>query len=108
MTFILQDEIPDKANIFIDDLPVKGPKSQYLDGHGNPETIAENPGIRRFIWEHALDVHRIMHRVKHSGATFAPKKVQVCRPEVVIVGQKCTPEGREPDEAKIEKILKWP
>jgi hypothetical protein len=25
MTFILQDEIPDVANIFIDDLPIKGP-----------------------------------------------------------------------------------
>jgi hypothetical protein len=61
MTFILQDEIPDVANIFIDDLPIKGPATQYLDRHGNPETLAENPGIRRFIWEHAQDVHRIMH-----------------------------------------------
>lgn len=108
MTFILQDEIPDKANIFIDDLPVKGPKTQYLDDNGNPETLVGNPGIRRFIWEHAQDVHRIMHRVDHAGATFAPKKVQVCRPEVVIVGQKCTPDGRAPDETKIEKIMKWP
>ncbi|KLO04967.1 hypothetical protein SCHPADRAFT_798090, partial [Schizopora paradoxa] len=65
-------------------------------------------GIRRFIWEHAVDVHRIMHRVKHAGATFAPLKVQTCKPEVVILGQKCTPEGRRPDDSKIEKILKWP
>ncbi len=108
MTFILQDEIPDKANIFIDDLPIKGPKTQYLDDDGNPETISGNPGIRRFIWEHAQDVHRIMHRIGHAGATFAPKKVQACRTEVVIVGQKCTPEGRCPEDAKIEKILKWP
>ncbi len=26
----------------------------------------------------------------------------------MIVGQKCTPEGRCPEDAKIEKILKWP
>ncbi len=108
MVFILQDEIPDKANIFIDDLPIKGPKTQYLDSDGNPETISGNPGIRRFIWEHAQDVHRIMHRIGHAGATFAPKKVQACKTEVVIVGQKCTPEGRSPEDAKIEKILKWP
>jgi len=45
MSFILQDEIPHVANIFIDDLPIKGPASQYLDAKGNPETLAENSGI---------------------------------------------------------------
>lgn len=109
MIFVLQDEIESgKAHIFIDDLPIKGPKTQYLDSDGNPETIPDNDGIRRFIWEHAVDVHRIMHRVKHAGATFAPKKVQACRPEVTIVGQKCTPEGRCPDDSKVSKILSWP
>jgi hypothetical protein len=27
---------------------------------------------------------------------------------LVIVGQKCTPEGRLPDISKVEKILNWP
>jgi hypothetical protein len=108
MTFILQDEIPDVANIFIDDLPIKGPATQYLDRYGNPETLAENPGIRHFIWEHAQDVHQIMHRIKCAGATFSPKKTQICRPEVVIVGQKCSAEGRSPDDDRIAKILNWP
>ncbi len=49
-----------------------------------------------------------MHRVMHAGATFAPKKVQMCKQEVVIVGQKCTPEGRCPEDAKVQKILDWP
>lgn len=49
-----------------------------------------------------------MHRVGHASATFSPKKTQVCQPEVVIVGQKCTPEGRLPEDAKVEKIRKWP
>jgi hypothetical protein len=57
MLFILQDEIPDTANIFIDDLPIKGPAIQYLTKDGEPETLEENPGIRRFIWEHAVDVN---------------------------------------------------
>jgi len=50
MTFVLQDEIPHVANIFIDDFPVKGPATQYLDKKGNPETLPGNPGIHRFIW----------------------------------------------------------
>jgi hypothetical protein len=97
MIFILQDEIPHMANIFIDDLPIKGPSTTYPDQFGNPEVLKENPGIRRFIWEHTVDVHRIMHRVKHAGGTFAHKKLQVACPEVLIVGQWCTPEGRLPD-----------
>ena len=108
MVFILQDEIPNKTNIFIDDLPIMGPKTQYLDKDGNPETIPDNPGIRRFIWEHAQDVHRIMHRIGHAGGTFAPKKVQICRPEVIIVGNKCSAAGRVPDDSRVQKILEWP
>ena len=108
MVFILQDEIPNKTNIFIDDLPIMGPKTQYLDKDGNPETIPDNPGIRRFIWEHAQDVHRIMHRIGHAGGTFAPKKAQICRPEVIIVGNKCSAAGRVPDDSRVQKILEWP
>jgi hypothetical protein len=78
MTFILHDEIPDVANIFIDDLPIKGPKSQYPDKNGDPEVLEENPGIRRFIWEHAQDVHRVMHRIGCAGGTFASNKTQIC------------------------------
>lgn len=108
MTIVLQDEIPNTADIFIDDLPIKGPESQYLDSEGKPEVLKENPGIRHFIWEHANDVHRIMHRIKCAGATFAANKAQICRPEVLIVGQICNAEGQSPDNTKVDKILSWP
>jgi hypothetical protein len=108
MLFILQDEIPDVAHIFIDDLPIKGPVSAYLDRDGQPEKHPLNPGIRRFILEHAVDVHRVMHRVKHSGATVSPSKTQIGRPEVLIVGQKCNAQGRLPDDDKVHKIQNWP
>jgi hypothetical protein len=108
MIFILQDEIPQVVNVFIDDLPIKGPETQYLDKDGKPETLIENPGIRCFIWEHANDVNRIMHRIKEAGATFSAKKTQLCCPEVLIIGQKCTPQGRLPDDDKVSKILNWP
>ena len=107
-SFILQDEIPHVANIFIDDLPIKGPKSIYPDENGNPEVLDENPGIRRFIWEHAQDVHRVMHRIKDAGATFSATKIQLCLPDVLIVGQRCVPDGRLPDTSKVSKILNWP
>jgi hypothetical protein len=108
MVFILHDEIPHVANIFIDDLPIKGPKSNYLDDQGNPEVLSENEGIWRFIWEHAQDIHRIMHKVKCAGGTFSGTKTQIARREVLIVGQTCNPEGRVPDVKKTSAILDWP
>jgi len=105
MVLILRDEIPNVANIFINDLPIKGPATIYPDENGDAETLKENPGIQRFIWEHAVDVNRVMHRIKQSGATFSTKKLQICLPEVLIVGMKYTPNGRLPDNLKVEKIL---
>jgi hypothetical protein len=108
MVMVLQNEIPHIANIFIDDLPIKGPITQYLDTNGNPEVLPNNHGIRRFIWEHAVDVHRIMHRLICAGATVSAHKAQICLPDVLIVGQRCNAEGREPDTSKTKKILSWP
>jgi hypothetical protein len=44
LTFLLQDEIPEIAVPFIDDVPVKGPKTHYEVGD-RFETIHKNPGI---------------------------------------------------------------
>jgi len=41
-----------------------------------------------------VDVNRVMHRIKQSGATFSAIKVQLCRPKALIVGQMCTPERK--------------
>ena len=34
--------------------------------------------------------------------------MQICRPEAIIVVQKCNSQGRLPENVKIEKILNWP
>ena len=56
MVFILHNELT-IADVFIDNLPIRGPTSIYPNEHNNPSTLPENLGIRRFIWEHANDVH---------------------------------------------------
>ena len=55
MMWILQDEIPQNAGIFIDDGGIKGPESDY-----GGEVLPENPGIQRFIWEFAVTLERIL------------------------------------------------
>ena len=57
VTNILQPEIPHVTQPYID-----GPASRYILPSGEPETIPENPGIRRFIWEHLQDVNRVVQR----------------------------------------------
>ena len=108
MMFILQDEVPDVAGVFIDDVPIKGPATKYLRPDGKEETIPENPGIRKYIWEHLNDVHRILHRIGEAGGTVSAKKMQLCQAEVEIVGHKCSADGRQPVDCRAKKIETWP
>jgi len=55
--FILEPEIPDPVQPFMDDSSIKGPPTHYEIEDGGYETIPANPQIRRFIWEHLNDIH---------------------------------------------------
>ena len=108
MMFVLQDEVPEVAGVFIDDVPIKGPATRYLQPDGTEETIPQNPGIRRFIWEHLNDIHRILHRIGEAGGTVSGKKMQLCQSEVTIVGHQCSSQGREPVDERVERVVHWP
>lgn len=107
-TFILQNEIPHVTIPFVDDIPVKGPPTRYELPNGGFETIPENNGIQRFIWEHLQNVNRVIQRVKHAGGTFSGLKSFICVESAVVVGHRCTYEGRIPEESRVQKILDWP
>jgi len=108
VTFILKDEIPDVTTPFIDDVPVKGPKTRYELPNGAYEAIPENPNVRRFVWEHLNNFNRVLQRMKKAGGTFNGKKLTVCAPTAVIVGHLCTYEGRIPDDSHVQRIRDWP
>lgn len=108
LTFILQDEIPHVTMPFVDDVPVRGPESRYELEGGGYETIPENPGIRRFVWEHMNDVLRVVWKVGKAGGTFSGPKAYICVPEAVIVGHLCTYEGRRALPDRVQKIRDWP
>lgn len=108
VTFILLEEIPRWANCFIDDVVGKGSRSYYQDEDGTYQTHPDNPGIRRFVWEHAMTLNRILHRLKKAGASVSGKKAIIAQPEAVIVGYRCNFEGRHPEKGNVKKILDWP
>ena len=107
VTEILKPEIPEFTIPYIDDVPVKGPATRYETEPGMYETITENDGIRRFVWEHVQNVNRILQRMKYCGGTFSGKKSVVCAAAIEVVGHKCDYDGRKPTEDRIEVIMRW-
>ena len=107
VTYILQEEIPHITQPYIDDVPVRGPATRYLLESGEPETIPENPGIRRFVWEHFQDLNRIVQRMKYSGGTYSGYKSTLCAPEITVLGHRCTYDGRLPEQGKVDTIVNW-
>ena len=92
----------------MDDIRIKGLPTQYKQPDGSYKTIPEIPGIRQFVWEHALVINWVLHWLGHAGTTISPKKSQVAQPEITLVGQKVTYEGWLSDTSQISKICKWP
>src|ERR1700733_1673288 len=57
VTHILQPEIHHLTIPYIDNVPVKGPASCYMLEDGTYKTVAANPNIRRFVWEHFANLN---------------------------------------------------
>lgn len=107
VTYILQDEIPHITIPYIDDVPVRGPATRYETKDGDYERIPENPGIRRFVWEHFQNLNRVVARMIYAGGTFSGKKAVLCKGVFEVVGHTCSYEGRIADPKRIEVIMNW-
>jgi hypothetical protein len=107
VTCILQPEIPHVTVPYIDDIPICGPADRYILEDGTEEHIPDNPGIRRFMWEHFQGLNRIIQRTKYCGGTFSSPKTVLCAEEIMVVGHQCTLLGRLPDTSRVDKIAKW-
>ena len=108
VTFTLSNEIPHVTQPFVDDVPVKGPATQYELLGGSYETIPKNGGVHHFIWETLQNTHRVIQQMKVVGTTFNPKKSYIAIPCAEVVGHICTYEGWVPDNSCICKIHSWP
>ena len=108
ITHILRPKILHLTQPFADDVPIKGPRTRYELPDGTFETIPENSGIRRFVWEHLESVHRVIQRVKAYGAMFSGKKAFIGVPRADILGHICTYKGRVADPSRVRAIENWP
>jgi hypothetical protein len=96
---ILQDLWPAVAMPFVDDVGIKGP---YTDYNGEMKL----PGIRRFVYEHLMNLQLTLDRIERAGATIGPKS-QFCYDGMGIVGFVVGSSGRQPAASKIAKVVKW-
>ena len=100
MTTLLSDLIPQVCRVYIDDICIRGARHDY----DNEEF---EPGIRRFVAEHLLNVNNVLLNCELAGATMSAAKSQWCQKTAVFLGYVCGPEGRGVDEAKIKKVKEW-
>ena len=99
-THTLQEEIPKYGGVFVDDVGLKGPTSNY-----DNEEVA--PGIRRFVFEYATVLDRFLARFIEAGITASGKKLVLATPRLHIVGTIVSKDGWHLEHGLVTKILNW-
>ncbi|KAF0330592.1 pol protein [Colletotrichum asianum] len=102
VTRILYDLIPSVCRPFLDDIPVRGPRTTYNGDH-----VVELPGVRLYVFEHFMNLDTVLWNLELAGATISPEKSQICQPAVNLLGYVVGSGGRKPDQNKVIKILEW-
>ena len=86
---------------------VRGLASRYILEDSSFEMIPENPGIRRFVMEHLINMNRIVQHIKYCSATFSGHKSILCAGEIMVVSHLCSYEGWMPITERIKIISDW-
>ncbi|GBG60179.1 hypothetical protein CBR_g3423 [Chara braunii] len=97
---VMEDICPEVTFPYIDDNPVKGPKEK-------DETLV-NGRVRRFVWDHAQGVAKLLERLVKYNLTVSGSKSLLFQREVTILGFRCFLEGRSPNPKKVDKLMNWP
>jgi len=100
ITEILKDEKPEFTILYIDDIPLRGPATRYEQLDGSYKTVLGNQGMWRFVYEHMINVNRILQYMRYVGGTFSGPKTTICADKITIVGFECSYQGRYHDLAK--------
>ena len=96
--WILNGLTPEISRVFINDISVKGPRS---DDRGE-EVL---PSIRRFITKYIYNIDQVLLYVELAKYIIKIPKSQFIRQSVIIVGYIYNTNSRSLNQAKIKKIL---
>ncbi|KAE8215353.1 hypothetical protein CF326_g9735, partial [Tilletia indica] len=101
-THIFQEEIPQNAGVFVDDLIMKGPKER------NNDELYKDTQLRRWFVEYLRTYSRLLRRYQHAGITVSGEKFIAITPSLSMTGVVIDERGRHPDPAKVAKLEAWP
>ncbi|VDC05891.1 unnamed protein product, partial [Peniophora sp. CBMAI 1063] len=92
----------DKARPFFDDCGVKGPRTTY-----DNEPLADNPNIRRFVFEFCETLAEFLATLILAGVTASGMKSTLATPLLDIVGTLVSLSGWQLHHGIVNKVLKW-
>ena len=96
---ILKDLFLYIAMLFLDNIGVKGPYTEY----DNEESL---PGIRRFVYKYIQNLDKTIDRIERARACIRPKS-QFCQNRMNIIRFICGYNKRSPTSSKVIKVLEW-
>lgn len=102
IAWVLDAEIPKVAMPFIDDIGVKGPTDDY-----DNKILQEGSTVRKWVWEHAVNLERILYRLEDAGLTVSGEKLVVITPALSIVGSVVSKDGMKISRRSKNKVKDW-
>ncbi|CAG82799.1 YALI0B06446p [Yarrowia lipolytica CLIB122] len=99
MLRVLGPLFPDQAVVFLDDIGVLGPKTDYGGAMHD-----DFPGCRRYIVEHMDNLMAVLQNLYEAGLTVSFDKAELFVSEAEFLGFLTTSEGRFPSPGSSEKI----
>jgi hypothetical protein len=90
------------ACVFIDDIDIKGPKSDYEGA-----TLADNPEIQLFVYEYTQNLDCVFQTFIVAGVTASGTKLVFATPRVKIVGSIVSKDGWHLVHGIATKVLNW-
>ncbi|KAE8218950.1 hypothetical protein CF319_g7264 [Tilletia indica] len=79
-THVFQDEIPHSASVFVDDLIMMGPKSNYDD------ELYQGTKLRRWFVEYLKTYARCLRQYQNAGLTVSREKIIAIAPRLSMTG----------------------
>jgi hypothetical protein len=100
MTQIYPDMLPDPLVFYLDDGVLKGDKKK--------DETELRPGIRTYVYNHIMDIAKVLRRAIAVGITYSWNKSYLCCKGVKVLGAYCGEEGRRCCPERVDRVKAWP
>ncbi|CAD6929947.1 unnamed protein product [Tilletia controversa] len=101
-THIFQSHIPERIQVFVDDVLFKGPRDTQDD------RTLEGTNLRLWFLEYLRTYSQGLRMYEHAGLIFSGDKFIAITPRIAITGIVIDRNGKHSDPGKVAKLEEWP